>query len=133
MSGFVSVSEAAKIKNVTRQAIYLAIRLKRLKAFKYNEKWRVFLEDLTQYDKERYSRLRVFIDGQPLFDESKGFISIDKCSNITGIPKQKLYYAARKGTLKAVRKRSSWIVHLDDLFRFEKNLLKKELSRNQCA
>lgn len=127
MEGYVSVSQAARIKNVTRQAIYLAIRLKRLKAYKHEDQWKVFVMDLNQYDQNRYSRLHHSVyEGEPIYDESKGYFSVDKASKMINVPKQKLYYAIRTKRLKAQQKRSSWVVHVSDLLKYKDDFLPKD-------
>ena len=110
MDTYVSVSEAARIKKVTRQAVYLAIRMKRLKAYKHGENFRIFLTDLDAYDKQRYSRATSVFKGERIFDDEKGSVSMDKASQMLAIPKQKLYYAARTGKLRAHRKGACWVV-----------------------
>lgn len=133
MDGCVSVSEAARIKKVTRQAIYLAIRLKRLKAYKHDERWRVFLVDLKDYDANRFSRIHhSTFNGQPVFDEEKGYFSVDKAAKMINIPKQKLYYAVRTGLLKAERKKSAWVIHVSDLLRYESQHLKKNCTTKKA-
>lgn len=124
MKGWVSITEAARIKNVTRQAIYVAIRLKRLKAYKDNDVLKVFLVDLKEYDSRKYSReYHSFIDGKPIFDESKGYFSVDKASVRINVPVQKLYYAIRSGKLKASRKNAAWVIHVSDLMQYHSRYL----------
>ncbi len=125
MNSCVTVSEAARIKKVTRQAIYLAIRLKKLRAYKHGEKWKVFRLDLDEYDNQRYSRATSTYNGELIFDDERGLISIEKASQLVGVPKQKLYYAARTGKLKAERKRASWVVSVKSLFQYQDEFLKK--------
>ena len=52
----VSITEAARINNVTRQAIYVAIKLKKLKAKKETTRWTIDLNDLEEYRNNKYSR-----------------------------------------------------------------------------
>ena len=54
----VSITEAARINNVTRQAIYVAIKQKKLKAFKDSTRWTIDLKDLEEYRKHKYSRTK---------------------------------------------------------------------------
>ena len=54
----VSITEAAKINNVTRQAIYVAIKQKKLKASKDAARWTIDLRDLDDYRKQKYSRTK---------------------------------------------------------------------------
>jgi len=44
----ISITEAAKLNNVTRQAIYVAIKLNKLKACK-GTRWMIDLDDLEDY------------------------------------------------------------------------------------
>ena len=133
MDTHVSVSQAARLKKVTRQAIYLAIKLKRLKAYRHDNSWRIFIRDLNEYDSKLYStEHRSDHDGSPIFDDANGFFSIEKCSQLTKIPRQKLYYAIRKGWLKAKRKRASYIVFVYDLFKYQSDLINGNLTAKQA-
>jgi excisionase family DNA binding protein len=49
----VSITEAARINNVTRQAIYVAIKQKKLKASKDSTRWTIHLDDLDEYRKNK--------------------------------------------------------------------------------
>lgn len=133
MESYVSVSEAARIKKVTRQAIYLAIRLKRLKAYRHGDRWKVFLVDLKAYDLKRFSRVyHSTIDGEPVFDEEKGYFSVHKASAMINVPKQKLYYAIRRGALKAIRKKAALVVHVSDLLEYQSQFLKNECTAKKA-
>lgn len=133
MESYVSVSQAAHIKQVTRQAIYLAIKLKRLKAYMHDDKWKVFLSDLREYDANRFSRIHhSTINGEPIFDESKGYFSVEKAAKMINIPRQKLYYAIRTGMLKASRKKAAWVVHVSDLLSYESQYVKKDYTKKRA-
>lgn len=70
---FVTLSEAAKINNVTRQAIYVAIKQKKLRAYKNPTRWIIDVEDLDQYRKLKYSRTKSMYNGELIFDNKKAF------------------------------------------------------------
>ena len=53
LSKVVSITEAARINNVTRQAIYVAIKQKKLKASKGATRWTINLDDLEEYRKQK--------------------------------------------------------------------------------
>ncbi len=125
---FVTLSEAAKMNNVTRQAIYVAIKQKKLRAYKNPTRWIIDIDDLDQYKKLRYSRSKSMHNGELVFDNHKGFYSIQQASKMLDVPYQKIYYATRIGLLKASRKGSAWIVHVDDLKRYQENYLNKMIS-----
>jgi excisionase family DNA binding protein len=110
-----TISEAAKLNNVTRQAIYVAIKLNKLKAQKETTRWTIHLDDLAEYRKQKYSRARSKFDGELLFDNAKGYFSVNQAARMLGVPVQKIYYATRVKALKAHRKGAAWVIHLDDL------------------
>jgi excisionase family DNA binding protein len=121
----VSITEAARINNVTRQAIYVAIKQKKLKASKDTTRWTINLEDLENYRKLKYSRTKSMFDGELLFDNHKGFYSVNQAAKLLNVPAQKIYYATRVGLLKAVRKGAAWVIHTNDLKGYQENYLNK--------
>jgi excisionase family DNA binding protein len=125
-SRLVSITEAAKINNVTRQAIYVAIKQNKLKATKHTTRWTIDLEDLEQYRRQKYSRTKSMYEGELLFDNRKGFYSINQVAKMLGVPAQKIYYATRVGLLKASRKGAAWVVHVEDVKSYKENYLNKQ-------
>ena len=122
----VSITEAAKINKVTRQAIYVAIKLNKLKASKDTTRWTIHLDDLENYRKQKYSRSKSMFDGELLFDNAKGYHSIGQVSRMLNVPAQKIYYATRIGQLKAHRKGAAWVIHQNDVKEYaDKHLVKK--------
>ncbi len=122
----VSITEAAKINNVTRQAIYVAIKQNKLKATKHTTRWTINLEDLEEYRRQKYSRTKSMYDGELLFDNGKGFYSVNQAAKMLGVPAQKIYYATRVGLLKASRKGAAWVIHMDDINLYKENYLSKQ-------
>ncbi len=122
----VSITEAAKINNVTRQAIYVAIKQNKLKATKHTTRWTIDLEDLEQYRRQKYSRTKSTYEGELLFDNNKGFYSINQVAKMLGVPAQKIYYATRVGLLRASRKGAAWVIHIDDVNSYKENYLSKQ-------
>lgn len=125
---FVTLSEAAKINNVTRQAIYVAIKQKKLRAYKNPTRWIIDIEDLEHYRKLKYSRTKSMHNGELIFDNKKGYFSIQQAAKLLKVPYQKIYYATRIGLLKATRKGSAWVVHMDDLKKYQEGYLNRLIS-----
>lgn len=121
----VSITEAARINNVTRQAIYVAIKQKKLKATKDSTRWTIHLDDLEEYRNNKYSRTKSMFDGELLFDNRKGFYSVNQAAKLLGVPAQKIYYATRVGLLKAHRKGAAWVIHTDDIKGYQDNYLNR--------
>lgn len=122
----VSITEAAKLNNVTRQAIYVAIKLNKLKARKETTRWTIHLDDLEDYRKGKYSRTKSVFQGELLFDNKRGYYSVNQVARMLNVPAQKIYYATRIGLLKAFRKGAAWVVHVDDVKTYAENSLKKK-------
>lgn len=128
----VSITEAAKLNKVTRQAIYVAIKLNKLKATKETTRWTINLDDLEDYRRQKYSRLKSVYDGELLFDNHKGFFSINQVAQMLSVPAQKIYYATRIGLLKAQRKGAAWVIHSEDLKEYQDTHAQKK-SRRQVS
>jgi excisionase family DNA binding protein len=121
----VSITEAARINNVTRQAIYVAIKQKKLKASKDSTRWTIDLDDLEEYRKNKYSRTKSMYNGELLFDNRKGFFSVNQAAKLLNVPAQKIYYATRVGLLKAHRKGAAWVVSTEDIKEYQENYLNR--------
>ncbi len=122
----VSITEAARINNVTRQAIYVAIKQRKLKASKDSTRWTIDLDDLEAYRRQKYSRTKSMFQGELLFDNHKGYFSVNQAAKMLGVPAQKIYYATRVGLLKASRKGAAWVIHTTDIEGYRENYLKKQ-------
>ena len=122
----VSITEAARINNVTRQAIYVAIKQKKLKATKDFARWTIHLDDLEEYRKNKYSRTKSMYNGELLFDQRKGYYSVNQAAKLLNVPAQKIYYATRVGLLKAHRKGAAWVIHTDDINGYQENYLNRK-------
>ena len=129
----VSITEAAKINNVTRQAIYVAIKQKKLKAKKDATRWTIDLADLELYRNGKYSRTKSMYNGELLFDNHKGFYSVNQVAQLLNVPAQKVYYATRVGLMKAHRRGAAWVVHIDDIKEYRENYLNKKVHRFEAV
>lgn len=127
----VSITEAAKINNVTRQAIYVAIKQKKLRATK-KTRWEIDLKDLEEYRKNKYCRSKSMFGGELLFDNTKGYFSINQVAKILDVPAQKIYYATRTGKLKGSRKGAAWVIHEDEVQRYRSDYLSKKQARRKA-
>lgn len=129
----VTITEAAKINQVTRQAIYVAIKQEKLRAQKDSTRWTIRLGDLEDYRNNKYSRSKSTFDGQLIFDNNKGYYSVNQVAKILGVPAQKIYYATRVNMLKAIRKGAAWVIHEDDLSSYREMFLAKKNGRRKVA
>lgn len=129
----VSITEAAKLNNVTRQAIYVAIKLNKLKATKQTTRWAISLDDLEDYKRQKYSRTKSMYDGELLFDNKKGYFSINQVAKMLSVPAQKIYYATRIGLLKAQRRGAAWVIQNEDMKMYQESHLQKKNRRKKAS
>jgi len=125
----VSITEAAKLNKVTRQAIYVAIKLNKLKAYKKRSRWAIHLDDLAEYRKHKYSRARSLHNGELVFNNDQGYYSVNHVARMLNVPPQKIYYATRSAKLKAHRKGAAWVIHTDDINEYRQKFLNKRRRR----
>lgn len=128
----VSITEAARINNVTRQAIYVAIKQKKLRATK-NTRWEIDLHDLEEYRSNKYSRTKSMFDGELLFDNHRGYYSVNQVADQLGVPAQKIYYATRTGMIKGSRKGAAWVIHTDEIKRYREEYLQKKVQKSEAS
>lgn len=129
----VTITEAAKINGVTRQAIYVAIKQDKLKAQKDSTRWTISLRDLEEYRRNKYSRSKSTFDGELIFDNNKGYYSVNQVAKILGVPAQKIYYATRVNMLKATRKGAAWVINEEELNSYREAFLSKKNGRRKTA
>jgi len=131
---YVSITEAARINNVTRQAIYIAIKLGKLRAKKESTRWTINLRDLEDYRTQKYSRSKSTHDGELIFDNEKGYFSVNQVAKMLQVPAQKIYYATRIGYMTAQRRGAAWVIHSDDIQNYRNNhLTKKEVPEDKVS
>jgi excisionase family DNA binding protein len=111
----VSITEAAKISKVTRQAIYVAIKQNKLSAKKDDKHWSIKIADLEAYHETKYCRSKSRHNGELIFDNSRGCYSVNQVANLLNVPAQKIYYALRTEMLKSTRKGAAWVIHMSDI------------------
>jgi excisionase family DNA binding protein len=116
----ITINEAGKYLGIGRHAVLNAINSKRLNAYKNERKWAFTLKDLEEYKKRRHDRAFSKVNGEPLYDKSKGEFSIKEASELIPCPIQHLYYAARTNKICTSKKRCSWIVKTEDIVEYRK-------------
>lgn len=119
----VSITEAARLHGVTRQAIYVAIKQNKLRASKDVTRWTIHLRDLDEYRRNKYSRTKSMFDGEPLFDNTRGYFSVNQTAAMLNVPAQKVYYATRVGHLKATRKGAAWVISMEEIKQYREKYL----------
>ena len=71
--------------------------------------------------------------GELLFDNNKGYHSVNQAAQILGVPAQKIYYATRVGLLKATRKGAAWVIHTNEIKAYQENYLSKKTVQSQVS
>ncbi len=130
-----TLTEAAKYARVTRQAIYKALRDRGLKAKKVGRRWMLTHADIDEYRGNKYNRDMRIVNGEYVFDMSKGEFSVMQVCKVMSstlgrpFPLNRLYYLLRSGQLRSRKKGCSWVIQKDDAVK----LLQSELEKNAMA
>lgn len=114
---WLTITETAKKCKVTRQAVYVAIKKKRLNAQLVNRVWVMHISDVEIYRASRYDRVNSKINGEPVFDIARGYLSVNHASKLFGANTQHIYYLLRTGQLHASKKGCAWVVNFDEVKR----------------
>jgi excisionase family DNA binding protein len=72
-------------------------------------------------------------DGELVFDNHKGYFSVNQVAKMLGVPPQKIYYATRIGLLKAVRKGAAWVIHNEDVKNYQENYLNQRIVNTETS
>lgn len=121
-----TISEAAQAAEVSRQAIYRAIKNERIKGKKINNTWTFTNHEFEEYMKFRYSRQFSTYQGELLFDIEKGEYSVPEAAKKCGVNEQHIYYKLRRGELKGRKKGGAWVLNYEDLVETFKEKIQKE-------
>ena len=122
---YLSITEAAKFNNVTRQAIYVQIVKNRIPAVKTGKRWEISLDDLKKYKLSKYSRETSIFNGQLVYNPLIGEYSVTQTAKALKIPVQQVYYGIRSGKIKASRKSAAWVILSSEIEAYREKHLKK--------
>ncbi len=129
---FYSIKELSEFLGVSRQAIHVAIRKKKLYATKKGKAWTISCVDADFYRHNRFNHeLRRMKNGHMLFDQSKNFYSIRQAAKFTGIPIGAIYYGLSKELYPYRRYGSTYILHIESKKEFINIIYPTKLQRRK--
>lgn len=132
-----TLKEAAEYAHITKQAVYVALKKKKLEAFKVKNRWFITREKIDEYRLNKYNRHSRRKDGDLIYDIEEGRFSIHDLSKIMSlnpnegglgkrIPVQRLYYLVRTGQLKSHKVGCSIVIYKEDIL----DLVKRKYTDN---
>lgn len=111
-----TLTEAAEYFGVTRQAIYQAIKVKKIHGYKTkSNRWRIPQSEVEAYIVRRYNREYAMFEGKPLFNKELGEIGVSQAARKFNVRSQKIYYWLRGGYLPYQRRGAAYILLESDL------------------
>jgi excisionase family DNA binding protein len=114
-----SIAETAKIMCVSRQAVYVAIKLGRLKSVKVGKRQWISKDSLLEYQKNKYSRQLKEVDGVKLFDGIERF-NPRMAAKYMKLPLQQIYYLIRTNRIKYSKHRCAYILGKQEMDEYKK-------------
>lgn len=121
-----NITLASKIYYITRQAIAIAIKNKRLNAVKIKNNWCFTQQEWNNYEKSRYDRKYSIRDGKYLYDIEKGVLSPSMIAKEFGVDAQQVYYLLRTENLPHQRVGHAYVINREDFVKFLPDLKKKK-------
>ncbi len=120
MTEVFTIATAAKFLNVTRQAVYIAVKSKKLKAYQLpNGRWNMHRDSLIEYDRGKYKRENCLDrEGNLLFDHQKGFYSPRQIAEKLNLRTQNVYFFIRMGYVPVKRFGAAYILQEADMVKF---------------
>ena len=112
-----TIQETCEKFGLTRQAILLAIRSKRLNAVKIKGKWRFSPKDWQDYQSSKYDRKHSIRNGKPLYDMDNGFLSPCMVAKEFGVSTQHMYYLIRKDLIPYSRNGSAYVLNRKEMIK----------------
>lgn len=109
-----TTSEAAEYLGVGVQAVYLAKRLNKLKAFSKDARWYYHQKDLDEYKAFKYCKDKTEVNGTLVFDKSKGLYTPEQLSKKFGIDRNRIYHRLRTKQIKHTRSGSMYVININD-------------------
>ena len=127
MKDFLTIGEAALIRNVSRQSIYTAIIKKRLNATQgQNKVWQITYEDLSKYQNTLYNRdCSYTYNGEKIFNSGK-YYTLKTLAKKANVSYQKIHYFLRIGLIPHEKK--GWTIAItkevyDNIFNYLKDYI----------
>lgn len=135
----VTINQAARLLSVTKGAIQIAVRNKRIPAKKNGSRYEINTKDLEDYLMSKHSRRNLKFKGELVYDKEKGEYSVTEVACLIGCNPQEIYHACRTNKIKSTKKNCSWVIHVDDIKEYEKfryvyklNIWKNNVFGNKC-
>jgi excisionase family DNA binding protein len=121
-----TTKDVAKISGTSCAAVYHLAKKGKLKSIR-NEKGKQLycFRDLKERFKNRYNRLLTRINGELVIDPEKGELNVAQAAAMLGIKVHTVYYLLRSKRLPYKRKRSTYVIEVDDVWSFIKTKKKK--------
>ena len=98
----VSVTEAAQLLEIGRQAVFHAMKHGRIRATAdANGMFWIELDEVAAYEKSRWVRKETTrFNGKKVFDEESEYMSASEAGEVLGLKRQQMYYIVRRGLLR---------------------------------
>ncbi len=111
----ISILQASKLRNCTKQSIVYALKKNRLKGEKIDGKWMLKYQDFIDYINSRWDRKYSKFNDEPLYNREKGEYSVEEASRLLCMNIQRVYYALRNGKINGFKKKKSWVIRIQDI------------------
>jgi hypothetical protein len=128
-----TITQASNIYDITRQAIAIAIKSKRLNAVKVKKHWYFTQEDWDKYHNSRYDRKHSVRNGRHIYDIETGVLSPSMIAKEYNVKIQQIYYIIRKNILPYERVGFAYVIKKNEFEKIHKLFLKNRKKTGKFA
>lgn len=116
MEKLLSVTQASHFLNICYQAVYRAIKKKKIDAKKISGSWFTTESALKDYFLHRFQRSRTRkSDGELVYSPDRGTYSPSQLAKIFNVKVSRVYYCIRSNKLKSHRHKQAYVIEVEDL------------------
>ncbi len=126
MRDYLTLSEAAKLHEVGRGAIFAAIKCGRLKGELIDGRWRIKYEDLEEYERKLFIRENTSsYNGRKMYEKGRAY-SVKQVAKDMGCTKLHIYYLLKRGELKYEKLGGQLVISQESIDQFKTTKLKSK-------
>lgn len=117
-ASLMTIAECAEKNPLTRQSIFRAISMKRIKAKKIDKLWYITQKDFDEYLNERHSRKFSTHDGQLIYSDE--ILSAPTVAKMFNVDVNRIYLLLKKNSIPHTRVRTAYLIKKKDAMNSKK-------------
>ena len=124
-----SIAECAEKNFISRQSIFRAISMNRMKAKKRDNVWHITQNDFDEYIKNRHSRKFSTYNGKLIYSDE--LLSAPTVAKMFDVDLNRIYFMLKKNAIPHKRVRTAYLIKKDDAMKAKKIICEYKPHKNK--